>query len=74
MQSKEFKKEINQLKNHGELMKTSTLLGHTPFLDEDGILRAGGRLNASNLSYDAKHQILLPYSHHLTKLLMKDLH
>lgn len=38
----------------------------TPFLDEDGILRVGGRLKHSDFSSDARHPILLPRSHLLT--------
>lgn len=74
MQASEFKDELHQLRKHRELNKNNSLLGLAPFVDDVGILRVGGRLKESHLSYDAKHQILLPYSHQLTKLLMKDLH
>jgi len=41
------------------LEKSSTLLKFTPFLDEDGILRVGGRVGRADLPYDAKHPRLL---------------
>jgi len=31
----------------------------TPFLDEDGVLRVGGRLSKAELPYDSQHQIIL---------------
>ena len=44
-----------------------------PFLDEHGVLRAGGRLQHSELSYGAKHPVLLG-KHHLTELLLEKMH
>ncbi|XP_078051749.1 uncharacterized protein LOC144477893, partial [Augochlora pura] len=34
-----------------------------PFIDQDGILRVGGRLRNSTLSFKQKHPIILPKSH-----------
>ena len=45
----------------------------TPFIEEN-IVRVGGRLGRSDLSYDQRHPILLPADHHLSKLIMQDLH
>lgn len=45
-----------------------------PFLDKGGIVRVGGRLRHSNLDYDAKHPVLLPKSHRLTELIIRDFH
>ncbi|KAG8222304.1 hypothetical protein J437_LFUL001846 [Ladona fulva] len=35
----------------------------SPFIDKDGFPRVGGRLNQSELGYEAKHPILLPKTH-----------
>ena len=43
-------------------------------LDGEGILRVGGRLENAAISYDAKHQIILPYRHHLTNLIIPKYH
>ncbi|XP_037959407.1 uncharacterized protein LOC119688812 [Teleopsis dalmanni] len=70
-QAAEFKEEVTDLK-HRKLVKASSLLAAlTPFLDEYDIVRVGGRLDASNLTYNAKHQMLLPYNDCTFKLLMK---
>ena len=44
-----------------------------PFLDEHGVLRAGGRLHHSELAYGAKHPVLFS-KHHLTELLLEKTH
>ena len=40
----------------------------TPFRQDD-IIRVGGRLRRSNLSYDEVHPVLLPSSHHISTLM-----
>lgn len=39
-------------------------------LDQNGILRVGGRLNRSSLAFEEKHPILLPTKHYLSQLIM----
>jgi Integrase zinc binding domain len=67
-------KKVKALKSQGKLegpeyeklktvLRKSSISQLSPFLDENGILRVGGRLDASKeLSYDQKHQILVPQS------------
>ena len=43
-------------------------------LDEDEVIRVGGRTRNSVASYDQKHQMLLPPKKHLTKLIIKHEH
>ena len=45
-----------------------------PFLDGAGILRVGGRLQNSSSDNQSKHKLLLPSKHHVTKLLIIDVH
>lgn len=45
-----------------------------PFLDKDGLLRVGGRLINSKLTYDQKFPLLLPRQHRLTELIIQDFH
>ncbi|XP_046868719.1 uncharacterized protein LOC124461206 [Drosophila willistoni] len=40
-------------------------------IDKDGLLRVGGRLHHSQLSTEAKHPVLLPKSHRITKLILE---
>ena len=56
------------------LKKKSTLWRLDPFLDSD-IIRVGGRLSrAKMLSFNAKHQIVLPNKSHVTSLLVQQVH
>ncbi|XP_072381169.1 uncharacterized protein [Diabrotica undecimpunctata] len=45
-----------------------------PFIDEYGLLRVGGRLQKSRLSFDVKHPLLLPKTHRLTDLIIEWTH
>ncbi|XP_059062778.1 uncharacterized protein LOC131855519 [Achroia grisella] len=57
-------------------MKTNRLKGPlkplNPFIDQKGLLRVGGRLEHSQLSYNQKHPLLIPKQSSLTTLLVVD--
>ena len=53
---------------------TTSLSKLNPVLDGEGILRVGGRLENAAISYDAKHQIILPYRYHVTNLIIQKYH
>ncbi|XP_045508116.1 uncharacterized protein LOC123703948 [Colias croceus] len=74
VQSTEFSADLEQLKKDNKLRSNSALLSLNPFLDENGILRVGGRLKNSNISEDMKHPIIIPYSGRLTELLINEAH
>ncbi|MGR0227453.1 hypothetical protein, partial [Klebsiella pneumoniae] len=44
------------------------------FIDDQGILRVGGRLVDSSLSYCSRHPILLPKNHPFTDLIVDHAH
>ncbi|XP_068143648.1 uncharacterized protein [Drosophila tropicalis] len=54
--------------------RRSILSKLSPFVDEDGIVRVGGRLERSQLPADAKHPVVLPKQHRLVELLLKHEH
>ncbi|GFX40500.1 integrase catalytic domain-containing protein [Trichonephila clavipes] len=70
-QLSEFKAEINALKKGKGVSKTSKLKALDPFLDENSLLRVGGRLSNADLPFEAKHQIIIPSKHKFTKLLFE---
>lgn len=74
IQEDEFKEDLAQLRKRENVNKKSCLSSLTPIMDNQGIMRVGGRLEQSSLSYNAKHPILLPYADPITKLLMTTLH
>ncbi|XP_069964211.1 uncharacterized protein [Bactrocera oleae] len=69
-----YHSEIKSLKSRTSIDSSSKLLPLNPILDEEGILRVGGRLTNSELPYVQKHQIILAYTCPLAKLLVADAH
>ncbi|XP_067941083.1 uncharacterized protein [Watersipora subatra] len=67
--------EVQSLTKEQPLNPKSTVFNLNPFLDKNGVMRIGGRLNRSTaLSFPEKHPILLPKSGHFTRLLLQHLH
>lgn len=74
VQTESFGQEIASLqKDHGTHPK-SKIHNLDPFLDSEGILRVGGRIQLANLSEDRKHPIILPPKHHFTRILTVYMH
>lgn len=67
-----FSSEISKIQRNLSLPKEIMRLA--PFLDKDGLLKVGGRVRHSNLQPSSKHPMLLPARHHITELLIRDLH
>ncbi|XP_030767150.1 uncharacterized protein LOC115890927 [Sitophilus oryzae] len=74
VQFQEFADDIKNLTSKIKLSNSSKLLNLNPFLDEDGIIRVGGRLKHSHLSYNQKHPTILPTKHTFTELLILHTH
>lgn len=72
VQAVEFAKEISDLQRGRILPKQFQRLN--PFLDENGILRVGGRLSHSKLPYETRHPALLPSKHKFTELIIRHTH
>lgn len=51
-QNSSFSKEINDLKSNIPISTKSKLIPLNPFLDEDGVLRVGGRIGKANIGFD----------------------
>ena len=45
-----------------------------PVLDNDGIIRVGGRIENAPVEYETKHPIILPYRSHVTELIIHQHH
>ncbi|KAL7723976.1 hypothetical protein ACLKA6_017967 [Drosophila palustris] len=61
-----FAVDYAMLSSKKPLSAKSCLLSLYPFIDVNGLIRVGGRLQNSQLEYDAKHPILLPKGHPVT--------
>ena len=70
-----FRKDYSDLSNGVDLHERSHLRPLTPFFDHAlGVIRVGGRLKHSDSTFEAKHQVLLPFDHHVTKLIIHEEH
>jgi hypothetical protein len=54
-----FYEEIENLKRRRQLKQGSTLIPLTPFLDNDNILRVGGRLKHADFDYLSKYPVII---------------
>ena len=81
VQSEMFNKEIELLtptktssKENPQISKSSSLYKLDPFLDNNGILRVGGRLLRANLNDDHKFPVILPKNNHVSHLVVRHFH
>ncbi len=54
--------------------KSSPLHTLDPFIDEQGLLRVGGRLHRSSLNQSEKTPLIIPGKHHIATLLIRHHH
>ncbi|XP_036325128.1 uncharacterized protein LOC118738311 [Rhagoletis pomonella] len=70
-----FPAEITALRVGQPLGSDSTINNLAPFIDDEKILRVGGRLEAATwLPFDCLHPIILPEKHQLTVLIVTHYH
>lgn len=69
-QEKEWKNEIDCLRKKLPINRNSDILSLMPILDENGLLRASGRLTNAPLEITAKSPVLLPMKSDVTRMLI----
>lgn len=74
VQHERFSEELKAFVQNKKMKRNSSVIKLNPFDDKNGILRVGGRLINAELDDDAKHQILIPYKHFVTDLIIKKAH
>ena len=74
IQRKYFSSEVCLLSENKNILKNSRLIKLCPFIDNDGLLRVGGRIQDSDLEYDAKCPIILPYECSIVESFVTDVH
>jgi hypothetical protein len=73
-QTSVYPEAYNRLKNKSMLDKSDDLLSLAPFLDQNSLMRVGGRLRHSNMGFQHKHPILLPPRHPATTSIVNYYH
>lgn len=69
-----FRSELELLQRNSTLPNNSKIKTLYPFLDSNGTLRVGGRLQNSVQPYDMRHPVILPKIHRYTQLLLSEIH
>lgn len=72
VQAQHFQSDIDRLMENLPLPRQLRKL--SPFLDEQGVLRVGGRLSRSGLEFEHKHPALLPRESRLSYLIIEAIH
>ena len=54
--------------------KSSKLYRLDPFVDNNGVLRVGGRLRRASLEFGEKHPVLIPKKNHVADLITRYYH
>ncbi|KAL0901065.1 hypothetical protein ABMA27_006387 [Loxostege sticticalis] len=70
-----FAAEITLLKQNKQLSRNSRLLQLTPYVDETGIMRVGGRIESvAGVAQDTRRPAILDGKHRITRLLVEYSH
>ena len=73
-QTQGFPEVYAKLKKESPISGDHRLASLCPWLDQDGIMRVGGRLQQGDLCVVEKHPILLPSKHTVTNLVLSSCH
>ncbi|XP_055633488.1 uncharacterized protein LOC129773856 [Toxorhynchites rutilus septentrionalis] len=74
VQKESFPDELKLLQLGKRVSSKSKLRLMNPYLDADGLIRVGGRLQRSREAFDVLHPIVLPGFHPFTRLVIKHHH
>ena len=74
MQSIMFTEELRCLRDNRTVPSSSKLSSLSPFIDDSGLLRVGGRLGSAPLPSETKHPYILPKDHTLTDMIIREEH
>lgn len=74
VQTEEFCKEIDDLKNSKQISNNSNIKNLNPFLDDKNILRVGGRLRHAEISHNSKYPMIMRSNNALAVLVVSDAH
>jgi len=73
-QEESFHEELYNLYSKKPVHRSSRLATLTPYLDEKGVMRVGGRLSRAPLPFSGRHPIILKPEHNLTRLIVFQFH
>ncbi|XP_026015330.1 uncharacterized protein LOC113016608 [Astatotilapia calliptera] len=74
LQRQTYSEEVRLLKKGCQLPPHNKLHHLNPFLDNNGVIKVGGRLRDSNLPLSVKHPTIIPKEHHVTRMIIAYCH
>ncbi|KAM9320270.1 uncharacterized protein PAF06_004771 [Gastrophryne carolinensis] len=74
VQQEVFGSEIKCILGKRDIPKNSSIANLNPFIDNDCMLRVGGRLNKAELGGQERNPLIIPARHHITTLLIRHYH
>ncbi|XP_060079797.1 uncharacterized protein LOC132559197 [Ylistrum balloti] len=74
VQQEFYSMEIDCLQKGLPLNRNNSLLKLSPFLDDEGLLRIGGRIQNSDIDLPGKDPIFVPAKHHVATLIVRHYH
>ena len=74
VQQEIFTDEIKSIRSGIPVDLKSKISSLNPYLDGDGVLRVGGRLNRLNIPENVKHPVILPRNHPITAMILQWIH
>lgn len=74
VQRSTFLAELIALKRNVQVKADSPIRDLSPFIDGEGILRVGGRLQFSGGTFDERHPVILPTGYYYCELLVREAH
>ena len=79
VQAEAFKSELQLLCKNDEkinkgMRRHSQLYKLDPFIDNDGLIRVGGRIQRSNFDVQVKHPVIIPKDSHIAELIIHHYH
>ena len=70
VQQESYTQDLKELGEKQVVAANSVLKTLHPFIDNEGLIRFGGRLQHSTLPYQTRHQVILQAYHHFSRLIL----
>ena len=74
LQQEQFAEQMKSLTAEKEIPKNGKIQQFSPFIDQQGPIRAPGRISKDQLNFETKHPILLHWKHHVVELFLRNEH
>ncbi|RXN11463.1 hypothetical protein ROHU_010601 [Labeo rohita] len=74
MQQEGFTEEFRCIEDGKNILRSSPLFALNPFIDENGLMRFGGRMPRVNTGFEERNPIIIPRQHHIAVLIVRHYH